>query len=791
MADNDVLIRIRGDVNDINAKLTDLRGHIGKVTSESKNAFTGLSGVLNNMFSLPAMGIATLTAIASGLAMIAKHSIDSADQLYKMSQKVGMSVETLATLKYAADLADVELEKLQTGLVKLSKNAVEAANGSGEAKSAFDALGISVKNQNGTLKTSDQLLYEIADKFNGLSDGADKTAMAVKLFGKSGAELIPLLNAGSIEIKAMQDRAREMGLELSTGAAKDAEELNDKIRELKAEAEGFARTITMKLVPAMLDWVKTVHDAYKESGLLGALWADIKWGLGIGPERKKAGYELKEEIASLKKELSSAESDLKSAFLPQYQTHYESKVESLKKKLKELEAQYAAVSAEEKNNSDARNQEKTDADAELRSKLELAEGKSAEEAWAKTLRKIKADIKKTELDLDPLGQKLVDIATNAASMGDEVKKLPGGEQKAAKSFVSQWQEAVTNQAIADQGRKDSEAYYKGFQDYLKEAKKDSQEAEALQEGEIYDRLYALDLAEKEGLAHRETLETRIALYEKLKQSQEAMLAGISREADPTAWEAKNKALQKTNESILTVRDELRPTFVALRNYGNEATDVWKGVASTVSNAFKNMEDALVEFVRTGKFSFSNLVDSILTDLARIAVRQSITGPLASGLAGALSGSGGEGGLADLMGSSGMGSLEFSMSKNGNIFNNGRLVAFATGGLIVNRPTWFPMANGGVGLMGEAGPEAVMPLTRGADGKLGVKGAGGGNQVNVNIHIINNNGSQVSTESRETPQGMDIEVMIDQAVAGNISGHGKYANKALRQNFGARGRLIQR
>jgi phage-related minor tail protein len=83
----------------------------------------------------------------------------------------------------------------------------------------------------------------------------------------------------------------------------------------------------------------------------------------------------------------------------------------------------------------------------------------------------------------------------------------------------------------------------------------------------------------------------------------------------------------------------------------------------------------------------------------------------------------------------------------------------------------------------------MPLTRGADGKLGVKGAGGGNQVNVNI--INNNGSQVSTESRETPQGMDIEVMIDQAVAGNISGHGKYANKALRQNFGARGRLIQR
>lgn len=67
---------------------------------------------------------------------------------------------------------------------------------------------------------------------------------------------------------------------------------------------------------------------------------------------------------------------------------------------------------------------------------------------------------------------------------------------------------------------------------------------------------------------------------------------------------------------------------------------------------------------------------------------------------------------------------------GNVFSDGRVAGFAAGG-IVNSPTLFPM-RGGTGLMGEAGPEAIMPLARGPDGKLGVRGGGGGIAVTVNI-----------------------------------------------------------
>lgn len=91
-------------------------------------------------------------------------------------------------------------------------------------------------------------------------------------------------------------------------------------------------------------------------------------------------------------------------------------------------------------------------------------------------------------------------------------------------------------------------------------------------------------------------------------------------------------------------------------------------------------------------------------------------------------------------------------------------------------------------MGEAGPEAVMPLTRLPGGDLGVK-SGGGN--NIKINIINNNGSDVSTQQSETSQGLQIDVMIDQAVAKKMGQAGSSSNRVLRQTFGAREGLIQR
>ena len=135
-----------------------------------------------------------------------------------------------------------------------------------------------------------------------------------------------------------------------------------------------------------------------------------------------------------------------------------------------------------------------------------------------------------------------------------------------------------------------------------------------------------------------------------------------------------------------------------------------------------MEEALVNFVMTGKLAFGDLARSIIADITRIAIRSAIISPLLNmfgiGVGSTAAATGGEVTMA-------------SFSAKGNAFAGGKqLKQYAYGG-IVNRPTLFPMKNG-MGLMGEAGAEAIMPLKRGSDGKLGVTAQGGGSVVNVSV-----------------------------------------------------------
>lgn len=119
--------------------------------------------------------------------------------------------------------------------------------------------------------------------------------------------------------------------------------------------------------------------------------------------------------------------------------------------------------------------------------------------------------------------------------------------------------------------------------------------------------------------------------------------------------------------------------------------------------------------------------------------------------------------------------EASANATGNAFDGGNILPFAKGGSftnsVVSSPTFFPFANG-TGVMGEAGPEAIMPLTRGSDGNLGVRASGGGSETNVSITIINNSGEDVSTTENQTSEGLEIEVMVGKIVDKQLAG-GKF------------------
>jgi uncharacterized membrane protein YgcG len=203
-----------------------------------------------------AAGMAIGNAIGAAAKKIAgaiPAAIDAMDELSKMSQKIGIPTETLSALKHAADLANVGMETLSTGVRKLSVNMQEIGGGgtSSAAARSLDALGISATNSTGLLKSSEQVMLEIADRFRGMEDGAGKTAMAMGIFGKSGAELIPLLNEGSEGIRKMTDEAKELGITFDSGSGRAAEQFNDNMTRLGSVFTGFITKLTVEMLPTL------------------------------------------------------------------------------------------------------------------------------------------------------------------------------------------------------------------------------------------------------------------------------------------------------------------------------------------------------------------------------------------------------------------------------------------------------------------------------------------------------------------------------------------------------------
>jgi lambda family phage tail tape measure protein len=151
----------------------------------------------------------------------------------------------------------------------------------------------------------------------------------------------------------------------------------------------------------------------------------------------------------------------------------------------------------------------------------------------------------------------------------------------------------------------------------------------------------------------------------------------------------------------------------LEGWQDTTEQMAKSYDALMTGVVVRTEDALTEFIKTGKLNIDQLANYVQEAVARMLAQQAIAqgSKFASDLISLYSG---------------------GFAKGGAFGPGGQVTAFAAGG-VVDRPTFFGYAGGRKGLMGEAGPEAIMPLTRGPDGKLGVKAQGGGQAVNVTIN----------------------------------------------------------
>jgi hypothetical protein len=270
---------------------------------------------------------------------------------------------------------------------------------------------------------------------------------------------------------------------------------------------------------------------------------------------------------------------------------------------------------------------------------------------------------------------------------------------------------------------------------------------------LSDSIIAFNKKQEEGKTLTESLRSGQEKYnDEMAKYKDLLDSGaISQETYERAAKKSQETLEKSSELTKRLKDGA------------------KDLGFTFSSAF---EDAIIN----GK-KFSDVLSSLLEDIERIILRKAVIEPLADALGA---------GISSFFGGSKT-TASTAKSAHGNIFSMGNLIPFGTGGLIT-RPTIFPMANGGIGLAGEAGTEAIMPLFRTGNGDLGVKS---GNSGGVEINVYVPEGSKVSQSSQKTGDKEQINIMIDEAVSGAVKDSGSKTYRALKNSFGLKQLLTTR
>jgi len=212
MATNDVKIVLTAE-DKTAGPFGAVKNNLAGLASQAKDAVNGV-GALGAAFGV-------LGGVAAGAISVSalKGAVDMLDMLDDLSEKTGIATESLAAGAYAGEVVGTPIEALATGVRKLSINMSAAAGGGKEQAAAFQAIGVAFKNLDGSLRGSDAVLGDIAEKFATFRDGPEKAALAIELFGKSGADMIPLLNKGSAGMEELRTEAERLGVVFSGGLA--------------------------------------------------------------------------------------------------------------------------------------------------------------------------------------------------------------------------------------------------------------------------------------------------------------------------------------------------------------------------------------------------------------------------------------------------------------------------------------------------------------------------------------------------------------------------------------------
>ena len=728
-----------------------------RIASGLKSAFT-LDGVIGKV-GLAIAGLGAGVGIGA-LIMQFNKAVDSVAALKDMSEQTGASVKSLSAISAVAKISGMDMESLGGALGKLAVN-LEATGGPSEkVRDALSRIGLSAKDL-ANLDTGEKFI-KIAEAMNRYEDSGVKAAVATEIFGKQGRLLLPLFNdmaeAGTLAAKTTAEQA-EM-----------ADAFDKNLKRLQISQDSLFKSISMEVLPAANAFVEALTAASSASdGLRGSVDGLAEDGsIQDWSEAAVTGLALVIDSLDVLQRGFQVTGKFIGAQAAQIALLLQGEFKAAGQVMSEYYADYEKIAS--RSYLSGRLQDKMGAGAAAgavsgaisKPMLDSNGGAAANKAGDGFLQGLQARIEKAdqgEYAMLRLQAAEKGVLEAAAPLIDQLKRLD--EARAVESY----RDALNDQNL--------ELEYQA-----------SLIGKTATEVALLNVQHKAELELKKQIDQIERSKGAVSA-DALAQMQAAMEASIAiQQASVTS----RIALENRWESGASK---------AFRTYQENAGNAAKGVENLFNNAFRSMEDALVQFAMTGKLNFTNLANGIIADIIRMQAQAAIAGfskflgqAIGSVFGATVSGTG-----YTSASPSGPGTYNYAGSEmtintvnaDGNVFSGApSLSAYSntvqTSPKFFNYGTLHRFANGGV--FAEAGPEAVMPLTRMGNGKLGVASSGNGG-VNISIYNQASQDTEVDQNVRKNDSGgYDIELFIRKVMMNDLGRNGPFT-QGLASNFGLR------
>lgn len=250
-----------------------------KTESNAESIATKLGNGVKTAAKWGAAIVSGAAIAATAVTGLATNAAGTADEIDKMSQKIGISTEAYQEWSYVMGQNGMDVEKLSTGMKTLVSQMDSAASGTASAQENFEKLGVSIYDSSGKLKDQETILNETMHALADMENGTEKARLATELFGKAGIEMMPMLNQGSGAMDELTQRAHDLGLVMSEEAVSAGVKLGDTIDDVKKSFEIIGTNIGNDVVPLVQQFaefiIANMPMVQETIGGLGTVLADI------------------------------------------------------------------------------------------------------------------------------------------------------------------------------------------------------------------------------------------------------------------------------------------------------------------------------------------------------------------------------------------------------------------------------------------------------------------------------------------------------------------------------------